>query len=69
MTAYNGELYLAVMEGTDCSELACLTYSYVYYESGGISFLAEEGSSYYVTVAPPYWNSDVGSFNLIAEVR
>ena len=62
------ELYIGVMEGTGCFNLTCLAYSYLNFaETGGATFWAEEGSSYYVVVAVP-WYAEAGPFTLIAGV-
>ena len=67
VTGNAGEVKLGVMEGRDCFDLICLGFSSVF-DTGGVSFLTEAGSSYYVAVAVPPWSSEGGSFTLTAEV-
>ena len=68
-TANTLELYVSVMEGRSCFNLTCLTSSSVYMaETGGVSFLAEADSTYYIAVSVPSWIGEAGSFTLIAEV-
>lgn len=68
VTEHEMELLIGVMEGSDCFNLTCLSYtSLSFAEPGGATFLAEDGSSYYVVVAVP-WYTQAGPFTLIAGV-